>query len=81
MAGVQVLLGGKEDDRISPRACGQDRGGIGHQPCSRFQDAGPTRFGSDSTPTYSTLPNKRAPEPISASVPKRDFDGVSVGII
>lgn len=36
--------GGQEDDRIGPRACGQDRGGIGYQPCSRFQDAGPTRF-------------------------------------
>lgn len=36
--------GGQEDDRIGSRACGQDRGGIGYQPCSRFQDAGPTRF-------------------------------------
>lgn len=48
--------GGQEDDRIGPRACGQDRGGIGYQPCSRFQDAGPTCFGSGSTPTFSTLP-------------------------
>lgn len=48
--------GGQEDDRIGPRAYGQDRGGIGYQPCSRFQDAGPTRFGSGSTPTLSTLP-------------------------
>ena len=48
--------GGQEDDRIGPRACGQDRGGIGYQPCSRFQDAGPTRFGSGATTTFSTLP-------------------------
>lgn len=33
-----------EDDRIGHRACGQDRGGIGYQSCSRFQDAGPTCF-------------------------------------
>lgn len=31
-------------------------GGIGHQPYSRFLDARPTRFGSGSTPTFSTLP-------------------------
>ena len=86
MAGVQILLGGKdegalrrgphtwdrrdgrlgaagggdqEDDRIRHRACGQDRGGIGYQPCSGFPDAGPTRFGSGATPTFSTLPSKR----------------------
>ena len=28
---------------------GQDRGGIGYQPYSRFLDAGPTRFGSGAT--------------------------------
>lgn len=50
--------GGQEDDRIGPRACGQDRGGIGYRPCSRFQDAGPTRFGLGSTPTFSALPQK-----------------------
>lgn len=27
---------GQKDNRIGPRACGQDRGGIGYQPCSRF---------------------------------------------
>ena len=48
---------GQEDDRIGSRACGQDRGGIGYQPCSRFQDAEPTRFGSGATPTFSTLPS------------------------
>ncbi|MGO5290026.1 hypothetical protein, partial [Collinsella sp. LCP21S3_C7] len=37
-------------------ACGQGRGGIGYQPYSRFWDAGPTRFGSGTTPTFSTLP-------------------------
>lgn len=36
--------GGQEDDRIGPRACGQDRDGIGYQLCSRFQDDGPARF-------------------------------------
>lgn len=35
----------------------QNRGAIGYQQCSRFQDVGPTRFGSGSTPTFSTLPN------------------------
>lgn len=60
-AGALVLQGaagsrGQEDDRIRPRACGQDRDGIGYQLCSRFLDAGPTRFGSDATPTFSTLP-------------------------
>lgn len=49
--------GGREDGRIGFRACGRDRGGIGYQPCSRFQDAGPTRFGSGSTPNFSTLPS------------------------
>lgn len=34
----------------------QGRGGIGYQPYSRSQDAGPTRFGSGATPTFSTLP-------------------------
>lgn len=48
--------GGQEDNRIGPRACGQDRGDIGYQPYSRFQDDGPTRFGSCATPTFSTLP-------------------------
>ncbi|WP_216595107.1 hypothetical protein, partial [Collinsella aerofaciens] len=33
------------------------RGGIGYQPYSRFQDAGPTHFGSGATPTFSTLPD------------------------
>ena len=26
----------QKDNRIGPRACEQDRGGIGYQPCSRF---------------------------------------------
>lgn len=33
---------------------------INRVPGSRFQDAGPTRFGSGSTPTFSTLPNGKA---------------------
>lgn len=28
--------GGQKDNRIGHRACGQDRGGIGYQPCFRF---------------------------------------------
>lgn len=39
-----------------PRACGQNRDGTGYQPCSRLQNAGPTRFKSSATPTFSTLP-------------------------
>ncbi|MGN9275497.1 hypothetical protein, partial [Collinsella sp. HCP3S3_E5] len=45
-------------------ACGQGRGGIGYQPYSRFWDAGPTRFGSGTTPTFSTLPFKFRHSPI-----------------
>lgn len=44
--------GGQEDNRIRPRTWGQDRGDIGYQPYSRFQDAGPTRLGSSSTPNF-----------------------------
>lgn len=29
---------------------------MGYQPYFRFWDAGPTRFGSGATPTFSTLP-------------------------
>lgn len=48
--------GSQEDNRIGPRACGQNRDGTGYQPCSRLQNAGPTRFKSSATPTFSTLP-------------------------
>lgn len=47
--------GGKKDNRIGPRACEQDRGDIGYQPCSRFQAAGPARFELGATPTFPTL--------------------------
>ena len=53
---ARLEAGGQEDARVRPRACGQGRDGIGYQPCSRFQDAGPPRFGSGFTPTFSTLP-------------------------
>lgn len=48
--------GSQEDAQVRSRACGQSRDGIGYQSYSRFWDAGPTRFGSDATPTFSTLP-------------------------
>lgn len=48
--------GSQEDNRIGPQACGQDRDDIGYQPYSRFQDDGPTHFGSSATPSFSTLP-------------------------
>ena len=51
--------GGKKDNRIGPRACEQDRGDIGYQPCSRFQAAGPARFELGATPTFPTLSSTR----------------------
>lgn len=56
--GTACRSGGQEDDRVRSRACGQGRDGIGYQPYSRFWDAGPTRFGSGATPTFSTLPER-----------------------
>ena len=49
------LEAGPERARVRPRACGQDRDGIEYQLYSRFQHYRPTRFGSCTTLTFSTL--------------------------